>query len=173
MIYAIVERDFDGGYTPLVKIGYVSGVGDAALRMLRKRLCKLQSGNPRRLVAVGFTEGTRENEKALHYRFTDARIRRPNACEWLHVTDAVAAWMDSVRIEPVEVSPSMGRGSRGGTHVEPTRTNVCAKCGSAEHTHPRCPRLLAERTAPPLFKTHGRHARKRGEWTWRGTVRKH
>ena len=177
MIYVMAEVGLDGGYTPFVKIGYVAGRDRAsALPMLRRRLNKLQVGNPRRLHVIGLTPGTRKDEKALHYRFQEHRVKRPSVCEWIHLHADVASWLETVRVEPIVCMQAVGIGARGGSTEARTCKAHCSMCGEAGHSRPRCPRALP-RPAPlwisrrPTIGTDGTPKLKRGQWVWRGRVR--
>lgn len=68
----------DGGP---VKIGWVERPDG-----LSKRLVTLQCGNPRKLRVCGTRPGRMSDEKLLHLRFAEQRIRG----EWFEVTPSLA-----------------------------------------------------------------------------------
>jgi len=63
MIYFIQSKEFGA-----IKIGYTSG-------SVSKRIEDLQVGNPDQLLLVGTIPGGFADEKKVHYRFKDSRIR--------------------------------------------------------------------------------------------------
>jgi len=145
MIYVIGEMSSDGTMTEFVKVGFVNGGEEAFARAIKRRVNKLQVGNPRRMVVVGKTNGSRADEKALHYRFHGDRVRRPQATEWLRLEpgSAFAAWVDSVRIDVLTFGVTLRP-----KKTAPVRVNRCGRCRSLEHTYSKCPDVaLMERRA--------------------------
>ncbi len=72
-----------------VKIGYTKDDGS-----LKKRLGRLQTGNPDELEVYGTIPGDMKVEKFLHHRFGRFRIRSNN--EWFYWTDAVEHCIDKL-----------------------------------------------------------------------------
>jgi hypothetical protein len=160
MIYALVELNHDGSEGEYVKIGFVdSDDYQEAVERIKRRIVDLQQGNPRKVMVIGLAYGLREEEKDLHHRFSEHRVRRPQATEWLYFRGPVRAWVQMVRIKkPIEVTAQFGRSAS----VAPRSGRYhCSNCRSAEHTAPLCPLLQ-----------HEKHTKVRGKtWEWRGKAR--
>lgn len=91
MIY-VIQADNGGP----VKIGYTSG--DDAERRCRD----LQVGNPERLRIVATFPGTVRDERAIHERFSDARL----VGEWFALTPEIRVWAEGrLRARRREVRP--------------------------------------------------------------------
>jgi hypothetical protein len=165
MIYAMVELCEDGTSTGYIKIGFVStDVPQDAYVKMRKRIISLQPGNPRRLRIIGACKGMREQEKALHAEFMAHRVKRPAMTEWLRIEGAVALWLETIRIEPIEAAQRVGAGSRGG-EVPVKGANRCSICSSVEHTRARCADWNR-------LKRDGTKQRLRSDvFEWRGVIR--
>lgn len=110
--------------SPYVKVGHVKGGEAEWFEQVKKRVCKLQVGNPRKLVVIGKANGEQVQEKAIHRRFASARIKRG---EWLLMEEgsAFTVWVESVRID----SLMFGLGSR------PPK---CVHCLVVGHRKPEC-----------------------------------
>jgi hypothetical protein len=92
MIYVIAEKnDADGP----VKIGYTAGAACAEAAGVRLR--ELQCGTWRELAVLAVCEGTARDERELHRRFADARLRG----EWFRRTDELSRFICEHRCEPV------------------------------------------------------------------------
>ncbi len=142
MIYVMAEME-NGQRTPYVKIGCVlSDDREEALRLMYKRVRALQPGNPRMVGIVAIAPGGRVEEKALHARFSSARVKRFTICEWVQVTDEVQAWIDT--LEQVNVSIR-----RNGPRVKAPPKRKCWRCGSVRHTPHDCPDRPITVTVPP------------------------
>jgi hypothetical protein len=171
VIYAMAEYDFEGQESGYIKIGFVDADDvDEAIERIRRRLIDLQQGNPRRLAVIGIAPGTRVHEKALHQRFDSDRVKRPTKSEWVHVSDAVRAWLDVVRLEEsIMVGHAVGRGSRGGPVEQNLGLNRCRMCGDHGHNAARCVlnpmRLLNAENARNGIR------RRVKTFEWRGKVR--
>ncbi len=74
-VYAITEE----GCGEFVKLGY--SVNPA------KRVAELQTGNPRKLVLLGFKKGTPADERALHAKYIKANVLQ----EWFKVEPSMSA----------------------------------------------------------------------------------
>lgn len=84
MIYAVIIE----GDNRAVKIGKT--LGDVTdVRAVRRRLGSLQTGVPNRLMCIALMAGYTDEEKELHARFNDYRLRR----EWFERTPDVNAWI--------------------------------------------------------------------------------
>lgn len=183
MIYVIGEVNGDGSMSEFVKVGFVGGDESRFMSAIKERVNKLQVGNPRRLVVIGKATGDRAREKQIHYLFAQARVRRPQATEWLRLEEgsALAEWVESVRIDTLMFGAKAGVGSRGGTPYVKGR-NRCGQCKSAEHMRGACPDLAAIREARrkakleraaawERFKGPKRSGRPPGSFVWRGVER--
>lgn len=75
----------------VVKIGFATS--------WRKRLHSLQIGNPEELKLYALIRGTQDEEKALHERFADRRIRG----EWFDHLGTVKAYLTELRSNPLTI----------------------------------------------------------------------
>lgn len=89
MIYVIAEDDVEA-----VKIGSTS-----SSKALKKRLIKLNEGNPRQLRVIALTDGDRTTEKHLHHVFKRERIRG----EWFSRTGAVLEFIERFAMTPMDI----------------------------------------------------------------------
>lgn len=83
IIYFIQAKTPDGRGP--IKIGYTASTAPSD----RRRIDDLQTGCPYELVVLRFLPGTRREEKALHKRFADFRMRG----EWFEYTPGLAAFI--------------------------------------------------------------------------------
>ena len=79
-IYIAAESNPTGGYTGFYKVG---GTG----KTRKERRSKLNTGNPRRLIMVDFTEveHTRDTEKAVHKALALWKVNYGGGKEWYRV----------------------------------------------------------------------------------------
>jgi hypothetical protein len=174
VIYVMSERDESGAATQYVKIGFVSSDEPGeAMRLIRERLIKLQSGNPRKLSVIAMMEGGRTDEKCAHRMFHEHRVKRPTASEWIRLSPALESWIEPIRlVAPIEVSTRVGLGAKGGTSHLKLGTNRCSQCKSVAHTKARCPEVPERkpRSQPKPIRMDDPKWKGR-TWVWRGKVR--
>jgi hypothetical protein len=100
MIYVIAEKDDMSA----VKIGFTETGRRVHKEPALKRLSGLQVGTWRDLVLVAYCDGTRRDERSIHRRFSEQRIRG----EWFRNHGALSAWLDGIRLQSPLVSPPRG-----------------------------------------------------------------
>lgn len=79
-VYCIGEETDDPEF---VKVGYSVNPN--------KRVAELQTGNPRKLVILAIMEGTLEDERRLHAKYSDANILQ----EWFELSDELLEEFDT------------------------------------------------------------------------------
>jgi len=132
VIYAVVIEGDDEH----VKIGKTKGE-TWSVRALKGRLSGLQTASPRRMLCIGVAPGYTAEERELHDRFAEERVRR----EWFKRTERVNAWIGEHALEhPVacDTPTPKKRKARRRASVEravapAARPDLDAACGIGKH----------------------------------------
>lgn len=126
MIYAVVIEGDD----EYVKIGKTRG--DARnVHAVRARLSSLQTASPHRVMCIGLAPGYTTEERELHDRFAEERVRR----EWFRRTERVNAWIAAHALaSPVACDTPVRRKRRPVVRVVAVdRINLDAACGIGKY----------------------------------------
>jgi len=140
MLYGIIEA----GDERYVKIGTTWGHQDDRAA-LAKRVSTLQTGSPRELTCVAVAPGYRDEERALHRRFSGYHVRG----EWFARAGLVVEWLEQWRIGSGAVDLPITR--RRAARTATPRTGRWSWRG--------------------VERSHVTAARRPAEWSWRGKVR--